>query len=383
MRTWQMTMGAALALGLVSAAWGEDPDCKDILTKVNNTTKALKGVNYKIETYGEGEEKDKQPRAKGTVWLKRLPGDAPLPLAKAEITVNPPGDKAAEEMTIIYDGKEVLQADKKTKKFKRMAMSGDAGPGAIGPMQLVMFAEYTHPKPFDDELAAESTKYEGKKAVGGVECHVIYVVYGSAGGDARWYFGINDNLPHRVDRINQHRVFEVTELKTDPAFDDKSFALVAPEGYEDDSPGLLAVGRNAPAFTLSTPDGKTVSLADLKGKVVVLDFWASWSTPCKNWMPIVQKTAEKFKDKDVAFFGVNAADNKDIDAAAFMKEKGCTYGVLVKGDEVSKQYRAEIPTTYVIGRDGKVAFSMKKFKADDPETEAKLVKAIEAALSAK
>src|SRR5262249_11799416 len=156
--------------------------------------------------------------------------------------------------------------------------------------------------PFSDELEADSSKYEGKKSINGVDCHVIYIVYKEHRGEARWYFGMNDNLPHRVDRIDTQaaeavNVLELADVKPDPAFDEKTFKIAPPEGYEDDSPGLLVAGRTAPAFSLKTADGKDISLAELKGKVVVLNFWASWSSPSNKWLPVVQRIHEKYKDK--------------------------------------------------------------------------------------
>lgn len=386
MQTSRTLAGAAIAVGFVAAAAAQDVDIKAILTKVDEATKALKGVTYTIESFRDGPDKDSRPRVKGVVSLQRTESPSGIPLARAEITVKPPGDRPAERYLVVHDGKEYLRVDHNAKKFERVKTPDN--PQALGPFLMVFFQEYTHPRPFSDELNASSTRYEGKKTINGVECHVIYVVYEQAGADARWYFGVTDHLPRRVDRMdlqaggNAAQVMELADVKPDPAFDAKTFAITPPEDYEDNSPGLLAVGRTAPPFTLHTPDGKPVSLTELKGKVVVLDFWASWSTQSKNWLPIVQKTYEKYKDKRIVFLGVNAADNKDIDAAAFMKEKGCTYGVLVKGDDVARQYRVNIPTTYVIGRDGKVAFSMWKFKPDDPETESRFNRAIEAALAA-
>lgn len=138
--------------------------------------------------------------------------------------------------------------------------------------------------------------------------------------------------------------------------------------------GLIGVGETAPDWALKDAQGKVHRLSDYKGKVVVLDFWATWCGPCKKAMPSVQKVHEKFKDKGVVVIGV-ATWEKDGDPAAYMKEKGFNYNLLLKGDDVAKSYRVKgIPTFYIIGGDGKVVFSESGF---DPSDESKIEKVIE------
>src|SRR5258708_34172469 len=73
---------------------------------------------------------------------------------------------------------------------------------------------------------------------------------------------------------------------------------------------LLAVGATAPDWELSDADGKLQTLAQYRGKVVVLDFWATWCGPCTKVMPQIQKLHEKNKDKGVAVFCVSSWDQK-------------------------------------------------------------------------
>src|SRR6266567_2066513 len=69
---------------------------------------------------------------------------------------------------------------------------------------------------------------------------------------------------------------------------------------------LLAIGATAPDWELSDADGKLQTLAQYRGKIVVLDFWATWCGPCAEVMPQMQKLHEKYKDKGVAVFGVSS-----------------------------------------------------------------------------
>src|SRR6266404_7436801 len=118
---------------------------------------------------------------------------------------------------------------------------------------------------------------------------------------------------------------------------------------------LLAVGATAPDWELSGADGKLQSLAQYRGKVVVLDFWATWCGPCTEVMPQMQKLHEKYKDKGVAVFGVSSWEQKD--PAAFMKEKRYSYGLLLKGEDIAERYGvATLPAVYIIGADGRVIY---------------------------
>jgi len=118
---------------------------------------------------------------------------------------------------------------------------------------------------------------------------------------------------------------------------------------------LLAVGASAPDWELSDADGKLQTLAQYRGKVVVLDFWATWCGPCTEVMPQMQKLYEKYKDSGVAVFGVSSWEQKD--PAVFMKEKHYTYGLLLKGEDIAERYGVgTLPAVYIIGADGRVVY---------------------------
>jgi peroxiredoxin/outer membrane lipoprotein-sorting protein len=116
------------------------------------------------------------------------------------------------------------------------------------------------------------------------------------------------------------------------------------------------VGKPAPPFTLKGVKGSTVSLASYKGKVVLLDFWATWCRPCRIEMPRVEALYKEFKAKGLVVFGVNYAENPAT-VKAFLAKNPYTIPILldVSGD-TGRLYQAEgIPTLVVIGKDGKVS----------------------------
>lgn len=118
---------------------------------------------------------------------------------------------------------------------------------------------------------------------------------------------------------------------------------------------LLAVGASAPDWELADADGKLQTLAQYRGKIVVLDFWATWCGPCTEIMPQMQKLHEKYKDRGVAVFGVSSWEKND--PGLLMKEKHYTYGLLLKGEDIADRYGVDtLPAVYIIGADGRVVY---------------------------
>lgn len=119
------------------------------------------------------------------------------------------------------------------------------------------------------------------------------------------------------------------------------------------SPAEALVGQAAPAFTLNTPSGESVSLESLKGSVVVLDFWATWCGPCVAALPKVDKLAKEHSD--VKFFAVNIREPVEK-VSKFMADKNLSLPVLMDSTaQAAKDYKAQaIPQTVVIGKDGVV-----------------------------
>jgi peroxiredoxin len=116
-------------------------------------------------------------------------------------------------------------------------------------------------------------------------------------------------------------------------------------------------GKAAPDFTLKTPDGKDLTLANMKGKVVLVDTWATWCPPCKASLPHIQKLAtdKALADKGLVVWAVNDMETK-ADVDPFMKDNKYTFTVLMdtKGAVLKSYLISGIPTTILVGRDGKV-----------------------------
>ncbi len=114
-------------------------------------------------------------------------------------------------------------------------------------------------------------------------------------------------------------------------------------------------GERPPAFTLPTVDGGTASLADHRGKVVLVYFWATWCGYCRQELPVgVEKISRERKGQPFVVLAVSIQEAKDL-VAGYVKGAGITPPVLLDRDgEVARSYRVTAtPTTFLIGRDGR------------------------------
>lgn len=120
----------------------------------------------------------------------------------------------------------------------------------------------------------------------------------------------------------------------------------------------LMPGKPAPGFTLADIDGNAVSLSDFAGKVIYLDFWASWCGPCMREMPHAKELKERMKDQDDLVFmyvSIDTDENEWREAVEKNKIEGVHFNVSGRAQEVPASYNViYIPTFYIIGRDGNI-----------------------------
>lgn len=131
----------------------------------------------------------------------------------------------------------------------------------------------------------------------------------------------------------------------------------------------LAAGSRPPAPDLTLPvlvsgpglppAGRDASLSDLRGKVVLVNLWASWCGPCKEEAPVLERLWNRYRDKGVVVLGIDIQDLTS-DALAFMRDYGLTYPSLRDGSDTSKAaFEATgVPETYLVDRQGRIALHL-------------------------
>ena len=117
------------------------------------------------------------------------------------------------------------------------------------------------------------------------------------------------------------------------------------------------IAKRAPSFMLTLFDGKVIRVEDFRGKVVFLNFWASWCVPCRAEAKTLEAAWHKYKDRGVVFLGANIQD-KEEDARAFMKEFGITY---LNGRDASGKIAVDygvwgIPESFFIDGQGQITY---------------------------
>lgn len=295
-------------------------------------------------------------------------------------------------------------------------------------------------KAFGSEFFKNPTALEASRTIDGVICDPVTFAMPRNEREPtsvlrRVFIGREDKLPRRIEVLHveadnnpvRGAILELRNLKTDDKAENATFALEAPDGFpirparltrsaqsgkQDQAADALAgkavqgvtwqhdgkllkPGTQAPAFSLKDSEGNTVKLSDFKGKVVLLDFWATWCPPCRASMPAVQRVHEKFKDKDVVVIGLAAQLGRPGDPTKFKKDNGYTYLGLLNADSIARTYRAQaIPTFYVIDKQGNIVWGamglstppgVQNPKMDDvvKHVEDQFTKLIEAQLAAK
>lgn len=115
-------------------------------------------------------------------------------------------------------------------------------------------------------------------------------------------------------------------------------------------------GQTAPDFTLQTPDGSKLTLSSLRGRAVLLNFWATWCEPCKVEMPWFVDLQKRYGPQGLQVIGVAMDDASPNEIASFAQKMGVNYPIVIGKEEVGAQYGGidYLPSSFYISRDGKV-----------------------------
>lgn len=242
---------------------------------------------------------------------------------------------------------------------------------------------------------AHSMQFGPSVTLDGQKCRVVKFMATGQYGATEIAIGTGDLLAHRIQygrpapkigRGGSNSVVSASgaspkrmtttetyaHIVTDKQIAEATFGAGPPQeqaasagGQEEADKPPVALGTPAPAFEVVTMEGVKTKLSDLKGKIVLIDFWATWCPPCRKGLPETQKSFDKYAAKGLAVMAISAETKEVI--APFLKENNYTFPTYV--DEAGKANTAfgvtGIPTVAVIDREGKLVAFMVGLR--DPE----------------
>lgn len=138
---------------------------------------------------------------------------------------------------------------------------------------------------------------------------------------------------------------------------------------------LMAQAETAPDFTLKSDSGENLRLAEQRGKVVMINFWASWCGPCREEMPILDALYDRYEKAGFTLFGVNVEQDPQA-AQKFLADVGVSFPILFDPEsDVSRDYQVNaMPTTVMVDRDGEVRYVNRGYREGDEEKYRKQIK---------
>jgi thiol-disulfide isomerase/thioredoxin len=376
------TCGCAAAIMLVTAAAATahaDPKAQALLQKVEAATESAQTMTADLVRVGM----DGKPIEAMVRLMKPNYAHVVYKSAKA------PTSAAAAPIYVASDGKTRWRYPDAGKSEYRTEVADPVGKGTVDwldglPVQAFFGLEAALK---DGGIDADALKHAGTRTWNGQTFQVLqhdFTQYGKR--YTAWLYVGPDNLIHRhvgtfyiPKSDGTPQTFEVAlrNVKRNVPMRAAQFAYVPPkEARPIVEKPLLAPGTIAPDFVAEDRNGRPVRLSDLHGKVVVLDFWATWCLPCLRAMTHTNAIAAKFKDENVVVLAVNVMDSRQAFQSWLAKHP--EYGALVfvvdpspSGKDVATTlYQVSaIPTQYVIGKDGRVVKSLFGYSGPTPDLE--------------
>jgi thiol-disulfide isomerase/thioredoxin len=368
------------------------PDSWEILRKAAAAVKKLNAVEYDAVYTGHGAMAN-YPGYAGRVALERTA--TPFGLrAKVSVTGKGfyPGEAAARVYAHSYDGETVRWLDHVSRSLvARVFSSSDLDDKTWGTVTghlgragaSTILWELLSEEPFARALEGAHLEYMGAITVEGELCHIIFQEETHPVSKRKrmqqWYISAADFLPRRKESLSNRDgrigvlALTLSRMKASDGLSPGSFELDIPDGYstaayqaaEKKSEGL-AVGTAAPEWSAVDSSSENLSLSYLKGRIVVLDFWAEWCVPCKQAMPVMQRLHEKYSHRGVSIIGIHCfAAKGGKPPLEYIRLKKYTYSQITAGDEIAKSYGVNsLPTLYVIDQSGQISFFHIGYKED-------------------
>ncbi len=381
----------AMVVTAVSASCAATPTVADRLLAATEAIGGLSSISYQYAYEGSGSVAGS---FEGAVRIRRTDGN---PLYWAELRPSPSWDPATDTVSLdgrppalvlVSGGEHVAALDEARGKFSYGTVSGGSGHLVANAPFAVLF-QLTQARPFEAELDGELA-LEGQETIGGVLCDVIRGTDSTFGdADVWWYIGVEDALPRAyrwvatVGQAEGEFFFQIRALDVEQPIPTQGLQISQRPGDEvvEEDVRRLESGFPAPDWELARPDGSSVRLSELRGSVIVLDFWASWCVPCRTLVPEYDRLAREFEGRGVRFFGLDTWESPEISAENALRDLGATYPVLLRAERFATDYRlSTLPALFVVDAAGNLALVRNPVTGDAADVARELERAIGEAL---
>ena len=361
---------------LASSAHGED--AAGVGRRLLKSMTQSGPLSYTFDYRGEGALAGALAPARGTVLIEPLDGAQLGRYRRAHIrgqrTLTSQDGTRTQDVDIVVTGGDVYTFDHAEKRVwhnpaYRVGLDNEDRRVLLPIEGLAWLAE-----------ALGELELEGTETVAGELCRVLRFQVDS-GYDVRAWVGREDALLYRLATTREDwggwdGGAAVIEIRITPVgkTDADDFPTRA-EGYasaEYTGP-FPAIGQPAPDWTLETLNGTALSLAELEGRVVVMDFFASWCLPCYKILPLMEQLHERFKAQPVTILGLTWSEG---DPEGFVERNDVSYPV-ARGDHLAEAYQLEesgLPIVYVIGPNGRLVDFFRDADAVTQRLEALIVR---------
>jgi len=378
-----MTIASLLLLSLTLGAQ-DLPDAATITRQVQDAAKQRKSIEYVREITGEV-TLDGKAVTEVNATGRRIPVQSSI--GKQTVAIQNPG-KARIDLQLgggsllVSDGETTLTYRPSTKIYTKIAAAqtpeGMAANLAVLDV-LGFFADTKTTKTSrQDSVTIDGTTYDCWVLTSSVKIPAQAAMGGQLSDGVMTSWIDKKLLVEVLEEINyslkvppaagaapveyRSRILQVTHgLKIDQPVDGTLFAYTPPADAREQAPQTAGnrvdlTGKEAPLFRGVSLDGKTYNLAELKGKPVLLDFWATWCGPCIRSMPTLEKIHADYRDQGLVVLGIDVGEKRET-VEKFLQNKPIPYPVIM-GDEagIPAAYGITVyPTFVMIGPDGKVA----------------------------
>jgi thiol-disulfide isomerase/thioredoxin len=364
----RIVLALAAACGAATNAAAQTPDARTVVQAAVETMRAAQTVTYDAElTVRAG---DSWRTVTGHVQLARFEADDASDPVGGRLAVRGEIRRSSSPKVEVFEAAYDGEWMRRVRLGAGVLLRGHPGFGGEellrGSFGELIVREFLVPDLLTEQRQALHVDGSARTPVDVVACDVVEIRPRDMDRPVEWFFGVEDHLPRRMRRSflsargNQvESVLTLSNIKVNTEIDPGVFTLETPTGFAVETVGKrpprhINIGDECPNWELTGSDGKTHRLSDYRGKLVLLDFWASTCPHCRRSMPAIQKLHDTYSGRGVALFALNCRDRGDIDPVAYVRDQGYSYFV-ADGNRAAIDYSVRgIPAFFVIDGEGRL-----------------------------